>query len=72
MLIIAGRELKLSKCYNALHECKWKDVRCIPKLDTNFKLSMQVGNLRRKIVCLKINQIRVLIGVPINLSHQIK
>ena len=70
ILKFTGGDLKLSKCYWALQDYKWKHGKCEVLINTTHNLCIVEEGQRKEIPYLPANEKRVLVGVPINLCNE--
>ena len=70
ILTITGGSLKLSKCYWTLQDYQWQQGKCKMIYSTSHKLHIDLENQRKELVHLRADQMRTLVGVPMQLNHQ--
>lgn len=70
ILKITGGNLKLSKCYWTLQDYQWQQGKCKMVYSTSYKLHIDVENRRTEVMHLRADQMRTLVGVPMQLNHQ--
>ena len=70
ILTITGGNLKLSKCYWTLQDYQWHQGECEMTHPASHKLHIDLNNHRKEVMHLRADQMRTLVGVPMQLNHQ--